>query len=84
MYDRHLGQAEDHDQRHEAGKCVADDDGRPGVADRKPAAHEKTGADRPAEPDHDDLRLAEAAPKPLFLLAQSVGACALHSSVGCT
>ena len=64
MHHGHLGQAEHHDQRGEAGDGVAEDDRRARIADRDAAAHEQAGADRAAEADHHDLRPAEPLVKP--------------------
>ena len=66
MNDRHLRQAEDHDQRDEAGDGIAQHHRWPGIADGDAAAHEQPGADRAAEADHDHLGAGQGLVETVF------------------
>src|SRR5258706_1645920 len=57
--DGHLREAEHHRESDKAGNRVAQQHRRPGVANGNTAAHKQSSADGAAEPDHDDLRLAQ-------------------------
>jgi hypothetical protein len=59
MHHRHLRQTEHHRHRGDRGNGVAQNHGRPGVADGNAAAHEQPRADRAAQADHYELRAAQ-------------------------
>ncbi|MEJ0064276.1 MAG: hypothetical protein WDM85_01775 [Caulobacteraceae bacterium] len=65
----HLRQAEHHRHGDEAGDRVAQQHGRPGVAQRYAAGEEQAGADRPAQADHHRLALGQAPVQAGFPLA---------------